>query len=109
MPHPDDTARLLAQLDHLRAWIHDHPDARVIAADVSRLHAPQVHLELASLLRIGAPTRAGSWSTVAWPEGALSRCLYLDLDGLCLVACQVATVDEVERAFRTADDLRVAL
>jgi hypothetical protein len=99
----DDPTPLLARLDHVRAWLRDHPDTarHVSTVDVSTYRtAPLVWVTvsagLAPLLAIGAPTRVDPWRP--GNDGGVARNAYLDLDGLTLCATQRAGAEDLDRA-----------
>lgn len=100
-PPADFPAPLLARLDHVRAWLRDHPETarHVSSVDVACHAGTTVYMTgpagHAPLLALGAPTRVDRY---ARGGGGMSRHAHLDLDGLRLIAVDVLSPEQVDAA-----------
>lgn len=94
---------LLARLDHVRAFLLDHPEllphVSSVEASVFGRNNASIYLRSdsghAPLLQIGPPTRMIRSATAM---GGLQRTAYLDLDGLTLVAFETLSAEQLDAA-----------
>lgn len=109
--HTRSARAVLSALDGARSWLEAHPGVTVLSVTADARRGCSVHVSLADLLRHGAPTSRTEWRPVAeWMRPiAEERVVELALDGVRLVAVQYATVDDLEAAVSTVDDLRAGL